>query len=151
MLRSTATTHFWNCNQARQLVQLITYRQRVDAVIILFRRIIDLEMSFFSVLYSALKPCECASLRARLGSSLRGMLPEKPLEPEEAAVVFLTEQHEGLVDEERAVPTPKEATTGQEDRSDDDSKARLAADEQQVPQATADDGTDFGTALPEQA
>mmetsp|Transcript_64368 Transcript_64368/g.143820 ORF Transcript_64368/g.143820 Transcript_64368/m.143820 type:complete len:178 (-) Transcript_64368:344-877(-) len=100
MLRSSATTHCWDCVQARQLVQLITYRQRVDAVVILFRRIVD-PGEFYETVYLVLKPGECAALRSRLGAPLLRLLP--PEEPEEqlaedTAVVFLTEQADGLID-----------------------------------------------------
>jgi len=100
MLRSSATTHFWNCAQVRQLIQLITYRQRVDAVVMLFRRIVDLESSFHTVVYCALKPGECAALRTRLGAPLLKLLPEDesllPAEADGTATVFLTEQVDGL-------------------------------------------------------
>ena len=86
--------------KARQLVQLITYRQRVDAVVILFRRIVD-PGEFYETVYLVLKPGECAALRSRLGAPLLRLLP--PEEPEEqlaedTAVVFLTEQADGLID-----------------------------------------------------
>ena len=42
MLRSAATTHYWSANQARRLTSLITFERRVDAVVMLFRRIVDL-------------------------------------------------------------------------------------------------------------
>ena len=41
MLRSAATTHFWSANQTLQLVKQITFQRRVDAVVMLFKRIVD--------------------------------------------------------------------------------------------------------------
>jgi len=99
MLRSSATTHFWNCAQVRQLLQLITFRQRVDAVVMLFRRIVDLDSSFYAAIYTALKPGECAALRSRLGAPVLRLLPQEEEEPPadegDTAVVFLTETDGG--------------------------------------------------------
>ena len=85
--------------QVRQLVQLITYIQRIDAVVILFRRIVDLETGFHQSVYLALKPGECAALRTRLGAPLIRLLPhdEAPPPIDTTAVVFLTEQGDGLI------------------------------------------------------
>jgi len=118
MIRASATTHFWNCAQVRQLIQLITFRQRVDAVIILFRRIVDLESSFHAVVYSTLKPGECKALRLRLGSPLARILPEEAPAPEETAVVFLTEQHEGLLDNDASAERDEQKTQ-EEDQEED--------------------------------
>ena len=38
MLRSAATTHYWTAAQVREMVVLITFQKRVDAVVMLFRR-----------------------------------------------------------------------------------------------------------------
>ena len=72
----------------------------MDAVVILFRRIVD-PGEFYETVYLVLKPGECAALRSRLGAPLLRLLP--PEEPEEqlaedTAVVFLTEQADGLID-----------------------------------------------------
>jgi Ran GTPase-activating protein (RanGAP) involved in mRNA processing and transport len=47
MLRSAATTHYWSAAQVAQLVSLISYPQRVDAVVMLFRRVVD-ESQFYA-------------------------------------------------------------------------------------------------------
>ena len=49
MLRSSATTHYWSAAQVRQLVVLITFKRRVDAVVMLFRRIVDLDQFYKEV------------------------------------------------------------------------------------------------------
>ena len=35
------TTHYWSAAQVKQMVELISYGKRVDAVVMLFRRIVD--------------------------------------------------------------------------------------------------------------
>jgi len=96
MLRASATTHYWDAAQVRQLVVLITYKRRVDAVVMLYRRIVNHD-SFYEEVFKVLKPAEQRALRTRLGESLAQLLVEH-LPPEEAAVptdetvtVFLTE------------------------------------------------------------
>ena len=69
----------------------------------LFRRIVDLDSAFAAVVYSALKPGECTMLRSRLGPSLIRLLPQdEPDEalPDDTAVVFLTEQGDGLLNDD---------------------------------------------------
>ena len=105
MLRSSATTHYWSAEQVKQLVTLITYQRRVDAVVMLFRRIVNLD-SFYHDVYQTLKPDERASLRRRLGESLARLLIEHepqavvadaaPADDDSGNVtVFLTETDEG--------------------------------------------------------
>jgi len=100
MLRASATTHYWNATQVRQLVTLITYKRRVDAVVMLFRRIVNLD-NFYHEIFQVLKPTEQKALKKRLGESLARLLVDhEPPEEAEAAeepsgetvTVFLTEE-----------------------------------------------------------
>jgi len=105
MLRSSATTHYWSAEQVRQLVVLVTYRKRVDACVMLFRRIVDLD-HFYKEVYKTLKPAERTSLRFRLGESLARLLViHEPMEPDpagppedETVQVYLTELPEGTTE-----------------------------------------------------
>jgi len=93
MLRSAATTHYWSSAQVRQLVMLITYRRRVDAVVMLFRRTTDLPQ-FYSEVWTLLKRDEQQALRRRLGESLARLLKEHepvPADDGDTAFVFMTE------------------------------------------------------------
>jgi hypothetical protein len=94
MLRSAATASFWDAAQVRQLVSLITFQRRVDAVVMLFKKTIDLKESFYGEVWSLLKKTEQQHCRRRLGESLMRILHE--FEPEEGpaentTVVFMTE------------------------------------------------------------
>uniref|UniRef100_A0A7S4AYZ1 DUF4476 domain-containing protein n=2 Tax=Chrysotila carterae TaxID=13221 RepID=A0A7S4AYZ1_CHRCT len=113
MLRTAATTHFYNAEQVRAMVRLVDFRGRVDAVVMLFRRIVDLER-FYELVYLMLKPSETAALRTRLGKALKPWLPESEMEVEQitegtTAVVFLTE--EVPADEVPADVSPESALT----------------------------------------
>jgi len=92
MLRSAATTHYWSAVQVRELVVLITFQRRVDAVVMLFRRTIDLE-HFYREVWTLLKRSEQMTVRRRLGESLARLLKEhEPTPPpEDTAIVFMTE------------------------------------------------------------
>jgi len=98
MLRSAATTHYWSAAQMRQLIVLITFQRRVDAVVMLFRRVVDLDR-FYSEVWTLLKRSEQTSVRKRLGESLARLLKEhEPAhemdaheQPHDTAVVFMTE------------------------------------------------------------
>jgi len=87
MLRTAATTHFYTAEQVRNLVRLIEYKHRVDAVIMLFRRMVD-PTNFAARVYDLLKPSEATMLLTRLGPALTPMLPEA----DQTATVFLTEE-----------------------------------------------------------
>ena len=100
MLRASATTHYWNATQARQLITLIDYRRRVDAAVMLFRRIVNLDQ-FYDEVYKVLKQIEQRALKRRLGESLARLLhdhepPEEGAGPaggaDENVTVFLTEE-----------------------------------------------------------
>ena len=95
MLRSAATTHYWSANQAVQLIKLITFQRRVDAVVMLFKRIVDME-NFYSEVWSELKSSEKSAVRIRLGILLARLLAEHEpeREAETTAVAFLTEMPE---------------------------------------------------------
>ena len=94
MLRSAATTHYWSAAQVVQLVKLITYQRRVDAVVMLFKRIVDIEQ-FYSEVWSELRPSERSAVRIRLGILLARLLAEhEPEQVETTAVAFLTELDE---------------------------------------------------------
>jgi len=99
MLRSAATTHYWSANQARRLITLITFERRVDAVVMLFRRIVDLgegdtTPNFVPEIWSMLKPHERSQLKRRLGEILLRLLPADESEApvvSDTVTVFLTE------------------------------------------------------------
>ena len=83
----------------RLLVKLIEYKSKVDAVVMLFRRVVDPD-NFVECVYFLHKESETKALRSRLGPGLAPMLPKSelakdPPEPapaEEAVAVFLTEE-----------------------------------------------------------
>jgi Ran GTPase-activating protein (RanGAP) involved in mRNA processing and transport len=83
-LRMACITHFFTCEQARQLLLLFTYTQRADASVVLFRRCVDPQ--HFELIWKVLSGAERADLRARLDEALKPYLPE-----EERVRVFLTE------------------------------------------------------------
>lgn len=95
MLRTAATTHFYTSEQVRVLVKLVEYRSRVDAVVMLFRRVVDPD-KFVERVYFLLKEDETKMLRSRLGPGLAPMLPAAELAKDKSdappAAVFLTEQ-----------------------------------------------------------
>ena len=83
------------------------------------------------VIYTVLKPGERAALRNRLGAPLQRLLPQEeseapPEEPpaEETAVVFLTEQSEGLIDDAAGA----EAAGAEETGGDGDAAQVLTLD-----------------------
>lgn len=92
MLRSAATTHYWSAAQVRELIVLITFQRRVDAVVMLFRRTVDLDQ-FHAEIWTVLKRSEQLCIRQRLGESLARLLKEhEPTPPMDGtAVVFMTE------------------------------------------------------------
>ena len=90
MLRSAATTHYWSAAQVRELIVLITFQRRVDAVVVLFRRTVDLDQ-FYAEVWTLLKHSEQLSVRRRLGESLARLLKEHEPTPDDTAVVFMTE------------------------------------------------------------
>jgi len=104
MLRTAATTHYYTSEQVRTLIRLIEYRSRIDAVVMLFKRVVD-PQKFVSRVYSLLKEDETKMLRSRLGPGLTrdGVeLPDSewakdrkatpPAPPAESVAVFLTEE-----------------------------------------------------------
>ena len=107
MLRSAATTHYWSAQQVRQLVCLIEYPKRVDAVVMLFRRTVDLDQ-FYNEIWCLLKRFEQQGVRRRLGESLSLLLhkyepvppPEEDEEDDGGAVAFMTEIGGGPVQEQ---------------------------------------------------
>ena len=56
MLRTAATTHYWSSAQVRELVALISFPRRVDAVVMLFRRTVDLDQQFYACATTRLPP-----------------------------------------------------------------------------------------------
>ena len=82
------------------LVKLVEYRSRVDAVVMLYRRVVDRE-NFVKKVYHLLKADETKLLRSRLRPGLKVDFPEADYpglaadfakdDAENPAVLFMTE------------------------------------------------------------
>lgn len=73
-LRIACMTHYFSCAQARELLLAFSYMQRADAVVVLFRRCVDLGERGDSI-WALLAPAERTALRERLGEALLPYLP----------------------------------------------------------------------------
>jgi hypothetical protein len=141
----------------RRMVTLITFKRRVDAVVMLFRRIVDLD-HFYREVYCELQPSDTSTLRHRLGESLSRLLEEyEPASPgssvapqspgfgSENVTVFLTEQPGDDVGEQPLGIVPEA------DGGEDDSGVATAAEAADVGAEDAAEGVNVSGQQPAMA